>query len=286
VVAVTIARRRRTPAAAITLAVGLGLALVAAMTVRLPGPPLYDGVPVIEPYRWVDPPPGEAGNPTSASARFEVKAGSNPLVVLATTEVPPQAQMFAVPGGLTVPPGITALLTAIKPLAAESQPTDGQIDGNVYRITVTTQSGAPVNAPASAGVTVVLRAPDPTATDDTLARLVDGTWQPLKTDVEAGAFSAVVTDFGDFALIAPGSNESAANSAAPAESTAAGPTPLTSATGGAGEPGTGRPNVTVVAGIAILLVLAGLAVTAILPGRRRAANDRGWSGREPPRRRR
>ena len=183
------------------------LVILAARLLVPSAPPLYDGVVPLEAYRWLDPPPsGQHGGAKGATAVIPVQGGKSPLVAVATPELEPQAQMLAPPDGLTMPAATTAIHVSIEPIPAEGVPTDGHIDGNVYRFTVTDQRGTPITAPASARVSVVLRAADPTLTDATVERLVDGTWQPSKSSSQGfgGTFLAIATDFGDFAVVAPG----------------------------------------------------------------------------------
>jgi hypothetical protein len=281
--------RRPSRAALVALALGLGLAFAAAESAPLPGPPLYDGIVPVEAYRWLDPPPGEHGGAQGASATVAVKNGTSPLITLATPELTPQAQIFAAPGALTLPAGTTSLTMSITPVEPTALPTDGHIAGNVYRVTIVTQAGAPVAAKASAQMTLILRAPDPTTAEATMGHLVGRSWTTLHTDAagQAAQFLAVVTDLGDFALLEAGAAASAGATGIPGESIEETPSggPASPAASGEGTGG-GIPTVTVFAGVAIALVLIGLAATAVLPGRRRQADRRGWSDRPPPRRRR
>ena len=126
----------------------------------------------------------------------------SPLVALATGEQPPQAQVFATDGTLILPSGTTSIRMSIKPVEPASLPTDGTIDGNVYRIRVANQAGLALTAPAANDVTIVLRSPGG-GSDPRIEQLVAGTWTPLATD-DAGfgsSFIAIVTSFGDFAIV-------------------------------------------------------------------------------------
>lgn len=291
--------RRRS--AALTLAVGLVGIVFAQVAAPLQGPPLYDGVLVVPPYVWLSPPPGEQGGALGASAVLPVNGGSSPLITVATPEEnAPQAQIFATPGAMILTVGTTSLTVSITPVPPEAQPTDGHIAGNVYRITITNQDGTAATAQASAEVSISLRDPDSTATDGTISLLSNGTWQPLKSDLGlGGAFEAVVTNFGDFAVIEPGGGASAGPSegvASAGPGSSAGPGASTGAGSSAAAPASlvpvaplapGIPTVTIVAGIAAGLVLLGLIVLALLPRRpkRRAwgeGPDRG--SRRRPRR--
>jgi hypothetical protein len=185
----------------------VGFAWVALIQVMAPAftPPLYDGVLPIDAYRWLSPPPGRHGGALGASSDVPVTENESPLVAIATSEEPPQAQIFAAPGSFTLPPGTTSLRVAIAPIPAVGTPANGQIVGNVYRITVETQDGTPLTAPASARVSVVMRAPEDVF-EATLERYQAGSWQPLKTSPAGlgGMFLAIVTEFGDFALVEAG----------------------------------------------------------------------------------
>lgn len=215
-------------ARAALVALGAGLVVTAAARMTLPdAPPLYDGVVPIEPYLWRDPPPGHPGGAKGAAASLAVRDGQSPLVAVATPELEPQAQIFAEPNSLPLRAGARTINVSIDPVSAEGAPADGHIDGNVYRISVTDESAAPLTAPASARVSVVLRASDPTLGEATIARFSAGSWRPLKTSPGGfgGTFLAVVTEFGDFAVIAPGPGQGAPATRAPAASLGASPTP-------------------------------------------------------------
>jgi len=265
------------------LAAGLLIAAAAQLLAPLPGPPLYDGVVTVEPYRWVSPPPGEQGGAEGITAVVPVTGGQSPLVTLSTTEVPPQAQLFAEPGGLTMPSGTTSLAVGIQPVpldAGAAAPADGHIAGNVYRITITTQAGAPVTAPATAEVTVILRAPDATTTDGTIVQLVAGTWMPIKTEAAGlgASFVSIVTSFGDFALRepGPGPSTSATGTSGPGPTALGTIGPAGSGIGSGASAG-GISPVAIVAGIATIALLVALALLAVTPRRpRKRREPPGW----------
>ena len=220
-----------------SLGVGLVVIALAQSTTPAQSPPLYDGIVPLEPYLWLSPPPGQQGGAQGASASVKLKAAESPLVAVATPESVPQAQVFAAPGTLTLPTGTQSLNVTITPVPTDVQPIAGHLDGNVYRFVVTNQDGVEVTAPRAGRVSIVLRAADPLLTDGTVARLVDGVWQPLDSSPAGfgATFLAVVTEFGDFALIAPGPgpSESAVPTVAPAttpRSPASAPLPSATAT--------------------------------------------------------
>jgi len=183
---------------------GLAIVVLAQRLTPVAGPPLYDGVVVEDPYRWLSPPSGFSGGAQGAKGVVPVDGAKSPDLAVGTQEQPPQVQIFAGAGYLVMPPGTTSLNVSIDPVQPTSQPTDGVIAGNVYRISLTNQNGATVGGQSSGGVTIVLRGP-PSLPAATVERLSGGTWTKLQTD-PAGTphmFTAVVTDFGDYALVAP-----------------------------------------------------------------------------------
>lgn len=280
---------RPSRAAAGALGLGLGLALVAARLAPLPGPPLYDGAVQPEPYKWLDPAPGHPGGAQGATATVEVKGGTSPLIALATPpENSPQAQIFASPGALSMPPGTTSLSVSIQPVEPSVHPIDTHLDGNVYRVAILTQTGAAVTIQPSAQFTLVLEAPDPTTVDATIGHIAGGAWQTLKTEnAGLGAnFLSVITELGDFGLLQPGPAGSPAGSAVAIPSAAASvppsnvPEPLPSGEGTGGGPAA----ITLYAAIAIALLLLGLLAVAIFPRRRRPRARS--ADRPPPRTRR
>lgn len=240
------------------IAAGLALAVLSRLLVPA-APPLYDGVVVNEPYRWLEPPPGGLGGAQGFSATDALEGGGSPLIAAQTPESPPQASVFAPPGALDLPPGTRSLQVAITPIPAPGTPATGNIAGNVYRISITNQDGLATTAPADAFVSVVFRGPDGTL-DATIERFENGAWTPLKTD-HAGytsGFLSIVTEFGDFALVAPegSATPSASGSGAVTSTAATTTTPPTS-------PAEGIPLFVIVAVGGGVVVLGATALYAL-----------------------
>ncbi len=194
------------------LAIAASLALALVLQARAPvGVPLYDGVVVVEPYRYLHPTAGQAGNPSSFDSTPTISGGVSPVFAAATEEGPPQAQMIAMQDAFQVPAGTTALHVTITPVDPVAQPAGGSIAGNVYRFAVTTQSGAPVQPKScDACRSIVLRAPDG-VTDGTLAVFANGAWTPIAT-VHAGTVGMYQSNpdaLGDYAIIVGGAAPSA-----------------------------------------------------------------------------
>jgi hypothetical protein len=205
----------------LTLAAGLLLMLA----VQLPGhrapAALYDGVVIEDPYRYLQPPAGAHGNPSSATASAQVESGSVGQLYTSTTEVPPQAQVIAEPGALVLPDGATSVTLSITPVAPIALPTSGRLAGNAYRISVTDQTGAAVTIRPGSLVTLVLRA-DRQPRSGTIAQFVGGGWETLPSDVGGlpDLFSTNMTSFGDFGVVdtEPGARATPGATAAPSSS--------------------------------------------------------------------
>jgi hypothetical protein len=266
---------------------GVGIAAAAQLAAPLATPPLYDGVVVVQPYIYVSPPAGSPGGAHGASAHLPMDGHKSPFIALATPEQPPQAQIVAEGGSLIVPSSATTLDVSITPLDPSADAVAGstvRVLGNVYRFSVTDQAGVPATAPASALVTVVLRAPQ-LLPDAQVAQLVGGTWRPLKSEPGMGAsFVAVVTSFGDFAVVVPGGSSSPsasalestapASAAAPASggtsSLATIPAPSATDTAG-GSAGVDEGSAQQMAGMLLILVIIFIVVAFVvtsLRGRR------------------
>ncbi|HEY2888459.1 MAG TPA: hypothetical protein VGJ17_07570 [Candidatus Limnocylindrales bacterium] len=195
-------RERRTGVLALVL--GVLLIGLAQRIAPLTEPPLYDGVYVPQPYVWLAPPAGAKGGAKGAKGSVGVEDGANKLVAVATPEQDPQAQVLATGGALVLPASSTSVDFSIEPVLPERLPADGHIDGNVYRIKITNQAGAPLTALASALVTVVMVSPH-TDPDRTIELDTGQGWQALSTQNQGpGVWLAVVTQFGEFAVVAPG----------------------------------------------------------------------------------
>jgi hypothetical protein len=203
------------------VAIGLALVLIGERLAPIASPPLYDGVVVTDPYRWLSPPPGALAGALGATGTASVQ-GESPVVAIATPEEPPQAQIFATPGALILPPDTLSLQLSIQPVLPNTAPEGGVLDGNEYEISVLNQSGSVVTGRPDGQVTVILRGL-PTVTNATIERFDQGSWQALPTE-SAGlpaTFLAIVTGFGAFALVAPAPAQSSPSIAATATSSPA-----------------------------------------------------------------
>jgi len=214
--------------ATIAAGVGLVIAALAQWWTPLSHPPLYDGVVVVDPYRYLAPAAGQPGHPGAATATLRISRGHVPLAAVSTPESPPQAQIFAPDDAFVVPGGSTDVRISIVPVPPPGQPPVGHIAGNVYRVSVTNQAGVALRALAKAQVSIILRAPAGTK-DPRLDRWTGTAWEATHSSSETQSmYLAIVTEFGDFAMIAAGpapSPSALATPASPGVVATAAPTP-------------------------------------------------------------
>lgn len=186
------------------LAVLAGGVIALAVQVAAPvGVPLYDGVVVQEPYRFLHPSADQAGSPTSFSATVAVVGGELPTVVAATTENPAQAQVIGQEGAFVLTSSATSLLVSVAPIEPPPPPPGGTIAGNAYRFSVTDPAGTSLAiAPCDGCISLVMRAPDGVGVAS-IQRFADGAWQEVET-LHAGMVSLYQTNpkaLGTYAVI-------------------------------------------------------------------------------------
>jgi hypothetical protein len=177
-----------------------------ALAVQLAAPvavPLFDGVAVQEPYRYLHPTANQAGSPTSYSAAPAIDGGVSPAFIAATTESQPQAQLIAQRGAFEVPAGATTLDVSITPIEPPPAPEEWSIAGNVYRISVTDQARNPMAIKSCEGcISLTLRAPDGVE-GGTIKRFANGAWTDVQT-MHVGTvamYQANPTALGDYAVV-------------------------------------------------------------------------------------
>jgi hypothetical protein len=187
------------------LAVLAGGALALAVQIAAPvGVPLYDGVVVQEPYRYLHPTGDQAGSPTSFSATVPVAGPESPTIVAATTENPAQAQVIGQEGAFVLTPSATSLQVSVTPIEAPPPPEGGSIAGNVYRFSVADQAGTQLAiTPCDGCISLVMRAPEGVGVAS-IQRYADGAWLEVVT-LHAGMVALYQTNptaLGDYAVIA------------------------------------------------------------------------------------
>jgi hypothetical protein len=249
----------RRPLGALALGLGIVVAVAAQRLAPIAGPPLYDGVIVEAPYLWLSPPAGHSGGARGITQTIQVQGSQSPDVGVGTSENPPQIGIFAGAGDLKLPPDTSSIRVSIEPVPAPAQPSAGVIAGNVYRVSLTNQNGLAVTAQASGGATIELRGPIDSS-NATVERFAGSLWVPLASDSVGvpNMYTAVVTDFGDFAIVAQ-----------------PGWTPAPDGGGGGGGSGASDARPVVVGGvIAAALVAIGLLGSSLYTRRRRQSSSR------------
>lgn len=253
---------RRTRAGWLLVLAGSALAL-GLQAVSPVGVPLYDGVVVQEPYRFLRPTSGQVGDPGSFSRSLSLDDGRAPVIVAPTTEQPPQAQLITQEDAFLVPDGVTSVKVSVSPIDPPGPPPEGStIAGNVYRFAVTDESDVRlVPKPCDGCRSLLLRAPDGTV-NAALMRFADGAWQDVATN-HAGTLATYQANpdvLGDYAVVQGG--------------------------GGAGDPAADLTFVVLGGGIALLIAaFVGLMVlrgrptplAPSTPGRGRAESEAGRS---------
>ena len=175
----------------------LGIQLVVPVRV-----PLYDGVVVQEPYRYLHPAAGQAGEPAAFSETFVLDGGRSPTLVAATTESPPQAQLIARPDAFAVTATTTYLMVEVRPIDAPAPPPPpGVIAGNAYQVSVTDEAGTALAIkPCTGCISLVFRAPEGIG-DASLQRFADGAWTNVAFDHTIGLYQVNPMALGVYALV-------------------------------------------------------------------------------------
>jgi hypothetical protein len=180
--------------------------LVAIAATQLVAPviaPLFDGVVVNDPYRYLSPPSGADGSPTSADTSVPIPGTASPAFAAYTQETPPQAELLAHGGEFQLDAADTALRVTIDPIPPASGEANPKIVGNIYRFVVTDQSGDAVPLLPGQTITLAMRSPAGLAAGGTISRFAGGAWQPQLTQ-PSGLPDFLITNtdaFGDFAIL-------------------------------------------------------------------------------------
>ena len=226
---------RRARVGWLTIAAGVVLLVGAARLSPVWHAPLYDGIPIEDPYRYLEPPPGKPGNPTSVSDTLALDQGASPQLYSGTLETPPQAQMIANRDAFQLPSGTTSIKAAISPIKPSAPVAEGRISGNVYRFSVVNQAGADVSLVPGTTITIVVRAPNNVA-NGTIIHFNGTSWVTVPTDngglPDLYAVSNA-TELGDYAVLVTGAQTPEPSAQTP-PSFSIGPTPSAapSSTGG------------------------------------------------------
>ncbi len=194
------------------------LALAAGLLVG-GGVPLYDGVGYPdEAYRYVTPPPGyrQTPPPTSAMAPSPVRGGRvTQDLVAATDEQGSQASVYVPAAALSLPAGtVTATVRlTVAPLAPDTEPSDGLVDGNVYLTSLVSDAGTVAFYAGDAVARITLRDARAGSTPPTMEYRASASsgWTDLDTSqVGADIYAATFRGPGQYALVQPRPHTAAA----------------------------------------------------------------------------
>lgn len=147
----------------------VAVALLAGAWIASPAVvPIYDGPgQPDQPYRYVVAPPGDTKktpDPTPATATMPIRNGVSTAGLAYSAESGPQVRVYIPPGALQAPPGATSIRLTATPSAPQPPlPSDGEIVGNVYTITLTATGGDVTVTAKSADQTPTLQLRAPTA---------------------------------------------------------------------------------------------------------------------------
>ena len=209
----------------LTIAAGVLLLVAAARLSPVWHGPLYDGLVIEDPYRYLEPPTGKPGNPTSVSDTLALDQGVSPQLYSGTLETPPQAQMIADRDAFQLPSGTASIKAAISPIKPPAPVAVGRISGNVYHFSVVNQAGADLSLLPGSTITIVVRAPNNVA-NGTIIHFNGTSWEKVPTDngglVDLYATNA--TELGDYAVLVTGAQTPEPSGQTP-PSLSIGPTP-------------------------------------------------------------
>ena len=187
----------------LAMVAGLGLAL-GAQVAQPVGVPLYDGVVVEEPYRYLNPVGDQTGSPSDFSLNLAVTGGISPRFSAATAESPPQAQLVAQTGAFELLRSDGVLQISIAPIAPPATvPAGRRIVGNAYSFSVADEAGTELRPkPCPGCLSIHLRAPVD-AGPASLMRFEAGAWVDVATNSGniAGGYGANPSALGDYAVV-------------------------------------------------------------------------------------
>jgi hypothetical protein len=183
--------------------------LVLAWLVAPAAPPLYDGVGFPdEPYRYVSRPAGNlpvTQPPGAVARRMPVVSGDTTDGFNSSSdEQGPQISVFVPTGTLRAPKGAHSILLRAEPRAPDGPADGGTADGNVYRITATSDAGSPSVAATADKIEVIIRATTARQPGPVMEyrKLGARSWTRLPTSRYGNdVYAAAARGFGDYALV-------------------------------------------------------------------------------------
>ena len=246
------------------------LAVAWALTPVGRTPPLYDGLGFPDqPYRFVQAPAGyeQTTAPSAASYDIAIKSGGSSTYDVASTELGPQVEVFVNQASLELPAGATVAKVRATPIATTTQPSDGEVWGNVYHLTDDTDRGTGRIRAGGELDSIRLRAPTGPPPVPAIEFNDGSRWRRLSTTkIGNDIYSAPLAGVGDYAVIAPPGQ--ARVSTAPSATGAAGSGTSTATSGappvGSDTKDASAPSATFAEPLLTILAVALLALVAVI----------------------
>jgi len=187
-----------------------GLAVIGVATLGKTTIPLYDGVGFPdELYRYADQShKPKTKPPDSPSLPFDPQTAQQQGLTLISSEQGPQLNVYIYPSSIELSQNVLYGTFSAKALAPTTEPSDGTIDGNVYRLSGSVNTGTfTIMKAADVGSynSIELRLPQGFPADPTMEYKPskDGTWHQLSTYKVGNDIyeSPDLNNFGDYALV-------------------------------------------------------------------------------------
>jgi len=203
----------------LTIFAGVAVVIVSLTSVRII--PLYDGVAFPdEQYRYVSSAQkNTAQAPTTAGGPFSLPLNTKNKLLINSAEQGPQVTIDISPTLLHIPTSASQFELLAEPLAPTTQPKDGSIAGNVYKVSARSSAGIvsmDIPSPSSNMALIDLRLPQGFEQNPVMEYMPDhGTWRKINTArYGTDIYESSMEGLGYYALVKPASN-SASHSAAP-----------------------------------------------------------------------
>ncbi len=130
-------------------------------------------------------------------------AKPNDEAVLASAEQGPQVQVTVLATAIVAPSGASVAHLRADPVAPTTEPPDGQIWGNVYRLSASSDAG-PATIKSSAAGFLTLRAPTGPPPSPIIEYNPGDGWRDLRTDrVGTDLYESSGSAAGDYAIVIP-----------------------------------------------------------------------------------
>lgn len=198
----------------LTIFVGIAVVIVSLTSARII--PLYDGVAFPdEQYRYVSSAQkNTAQAPTTAGGPFSLPLNTKNNLLINSAEQGPQVTIDMSPTLLHIPASASQFELLAEPLAPATQPKDGSIAGNVYKVSARSSAGIvsmDIPSPSSNMALIDLRLPQGFEQNPVMEYMPDhGTWRKINTTRYGNdIYESSLVGFGYYALVKPRGSQTA-----------------------------------------------------------------------------